>query len=128
MPTLVVDGQNAVRTVAELGMTCDAREIPDTAGGPVPKSWWLSGNHPRQLVWVTIGLVPTKNESVAQRCDSFVKGSSGCDDGSQSPSVPWHAHRPSWREPMNDETGRCSNALAQECTAPGVTRRRGRGR
>jgi hypothetical protein len=40
--TILVDARGAARRVEELGMRCDAKEIPDPLGNEKPTGWWIS--------------------------------------------------------------------------------------
>lgn len=42
MPIKLVDARNARREEPDLGMRCDAREIPDPLAAGEPRGWWLS--------------------------------------------------------------------------------------
>lgn len=43
MPIKLIDGRSTRREEPDLGMRCDAREIPDPLAPGEPRGWWLAG-------------------------------------------------------------------------------------
>lgn len=41
--TILIDARGAARSVDELGMRCDAKEIPEPLDNAKPTGWWIAG-------------------------------------------------------------------------------------